>query len=271
MTSRDRRQAAALFAAVVFLVSCGGPSAPSVVNPAPIPTSQTPPPLPPPPSQLSVSTRCVGPFRPGTYNGVACVAEVSETVPPPTATYHVRADLRIFGGPAEFDLPQCPACGGPPWTFDIDLRIPSDMGPGVKSFPVWVTDAQGRRADTSAAVEIVPMTPAPSPSPLTLTTRCFGPFRPGTYYGLACVAEVSQRVPPHAPAYRVRADLRIFGGPAEVEFPQCPACGGPPVTFDIDLRIPSDMAPGVKSFPVWVTDAGGNRAETTAAVEIVAR
>jgi hypothetical protein len=43
------------------------------------------------------------------------------------------------------------------------------------------------------------------------------------------------------------------------------------VTFDIDLRIPADMAPGVKTFPVWATDADGRRADTTAAIEIVAR
>ena len=153
MTSRERWRAAAFFAAaVVFVVSCGGPAAPSVVNPAPIPAGPTPP---APFSQLSVTTRCFGPLRPGTYYGLACVAEVSETAPPQVPVYRVRADLRIFGGPEELAFPQCPACGGPPWAFDIDLRIPSDMAPGVKSFPVWVTDAEGHKAETTASVEIV--------------------------------------------------------------------------------------------------------------------
>jgi hypothetical protein len=149
MTSRHGWRAAAVFAAAIaFVVSCGKPSGPSVSNPAALPTSPTP-------SQLSISTRCFGPLRTGAYYGLACVAQVSETIPPRTTTYAVQADLRIFGGPAEVRFPQCPACGGPPWTFDIDLRIPADTAPGVKTFPVWATDADGRRADTTAAIEIV--------------------------------------------------------------------------------------------------------------------
>ena len=149
MTSRHGWRAAAVCAAAIaFVVSCGKPSGPSVSSPAAIPTSPTP-------SQLSVSTRCFGPLRTGAYYGLACVAEVSETTPPRITTYGVQADLRIFGGPADVRFPQCPACGGAPVTFDIDLRIPADMAPGVKTFPVWATDADGRRADTTAAIEIV--------------------------------------------------------------------------------------------------------------------
>ena len=149
MTSRLGWRAAAVFAAAIaYAVSCGQPSGPSVSTPAVIPTSPTP-------SQLSVSTRCFGPFRSGTYYGLACVAEVSDTTPPRITSYGVQADLRLFGGPAAVRFPQCPACGGPPWTFDIDLRIPADMAPGVKTFPVWATDGDGRRADTTAAIEIV--------------------------------------------------------------------------------------------------------------------
>ena len=52
-------------------------------------------------------------------------------------------------------FPKCPACGGPPWTYDIDLRVPADMTPGAKTFPVWVIDGEGHRADTTATIEIV--------------------------------------------------------------------------------------------------------------------
>jgi hypothetical protein len=145
MTSRHSRLNVALFAgAIAFVVSCGGASGPSVSGPAVIPSAAA--------TALTVTARCFGPFRPGSYYSLACVAEVSDT---PSRTYAVKADLRIFGGPAEFRFPQCPACGGPPWTFDIDLHIPADMTPGVRSFPVWVTDAEGRRAETTAAVDIV--------------------------------------------------------------------------------------------------------------------
>jgi hypothetical protein len=149
MTSRHGWRAAAVFTAVIaFVVSCGKPPGPSVSNSVAIPTGPTP-------SQLSISTRCFGPFRTGAYYGLACVAEVSDTNPPRIATYAVQADLRVFGAPAEVGFPRCPACGGPPWTFDIDLHVPADMTPGTKTFLVWVTDAEGRRAETTAAVEIV--------------------------------------------------------------------------------------------------------------------
>jgi hypothetical protein len=48
----------------------------------------------------------------------------------------------------------CPACGGPDLVFDMDLYVPDSMTPGPKTFPVWVTDAQGRRADTIGTLEI---------------------------------------------------------------------------------------------------------------------
>ena len=148
LTSARRASAAALVAALAGVVSCGTSAPPAASSPSPVPAS-------PPLSQITVSTRCFGPLRTGTYSGLACVAEVSETGAPRPTTYGVQGDLRIFGGPAELRFPKCPACGGPPWTFDIDLRIPADMAPGVKTFPVWATDADGRRADTTASIEIV--------------------------------------------------------------------------------------------------------------------
>ena len=147
-TRRHWGSVAIVAAATAFVVSCENRSGPAPSNPTPVPTS-------PAPSALSVSTKCFGPFRPGSYYGLACVAAVSETTPPPLYTYGVHADLRVFGGSADVRFPQCPACGGPPWTFDIDLRIPADMPPGVRTFPVWATDADGRRADTTASIEIV--------------------------------------------------------------------------------------------------------------------
>ena len=51
----------------------------------------------------------------------------------------------------------------------------------------------------------------------------------------------------------------------------CLACGSPGKTFDLDLHIPEGMTPGRKTFSVWATDPGGQRAETTAVLEVVAR
>jgi hypothetical protein len=37
----------------------------------------------------------------------------------------------------------------------VDFQVPSDMTLGVKTLPIWATDAQQRRADTTASIEIV--------------------------------------------------------------------------------------------------------------------
>jgi hypothetical protein len=152
MTSRLSGRTAVLAFAMGVVVSCGGHSGPSASTPAAPPTAPTPS-----SSQLGISVGC-GPLRTGTYYGLACIAMVSDTNAPSNYSYRVQADLRIFGGSAEappFGFPKCPACGGPPWTYDMDLRVPADMTPGVKTFAVWVIDGEGHRADTTATVEIV--------------------------------------------------------------------------------------------------------------------
>jgi hypothetical protein len=91
------------------------------------------------------------------YYPLACIAEVYDDDKSGLGLT-VKADLHIFGGPADppFGFPECPACGGQPWTFDIDLHIPADMTPGVKTFAVWVTNSvNGHRADTTATIEVV--------------------------------------------------------------------------------------------------------------------
>jgi hypothetical protein len=37
----------------------------------------------------------------------------------------------------------------------MDVDIPADMSPGVKTFPIWAIDVQGSRADATASIEIV--------------------------------------------------------------------------------------------------------------------
>ena len=135
----------ALFTAA--LVGCGGGSSPASTPTQPTTSAS------PPPAQLGISTRCLEPFHPG-QSGL-CVAEVWDATRPQENNFQVGADLRIFGGPANAGFPRCPACGGPPWTWDLDVRIPSDSTPGVKTFAVWATDPAGRRVDTTASLQIV--------------------------------------------------------------------------------------------------------------------
>jgi len=156
MANRSVRLVAAIFAAAV-LVSCADSSSPSVSTPVASPTGPTPT-----ASHLSVSVADCGRFRAGEYYPLACIAQVSDDNPPASADYMVNADLRVLGGAAEapsptWGFPRCPACGGPGRTFDIDLHIPADTTPGLKTFRVWVTDSvNGRRAETTARLEIIP-------------------------------------------------------------------------------------------------------------------
>jgi len=98
----------------------------------------------PPPAPLQISVICYGPYRPGDI--AACFIET---------TRGPFADLSTFGGPAEYSIPPCPACGGPPWTYDLPVRVPADMTPGVKTIAIWATDAQGHRVNATASIGIV--------------------------------------------------------------------------------------------------------------------
>jgi len=69
----------------------------------------------------------------------------------------------------------------------------------------------------------------------------------------------------------VFADLHVFGRVPSVEgVPRC-GCGGPPWPFDMDVDVAASVSPGVYAFPIWATDAQGNRADGTASIEIVAK
>jgi hypothetical protein len=143
-----------LGAAIVVLGSCGGPSpSSSATQQATTPTSPTPVPA---PAALGLSTNCLGPFHPGDDAALACFVFVQEATAPASTSIGAFADLRAFGGAAETAIARCPACGGPPWTFDLDVHVPADISTGVKTFPVWATDAEGRRTDATASIVIVP-------------------------------------------------------------------------------------------------------------------
>jgi hypothetical protein len=106
-----------------------------------------------PPSQLTISSRCVGPVQPG-QESVVCVVSVQDTNYPQENSFSVWADLRIFGQPAEV-LANRPCSGcGPPWTYDFALHVPANMTPGVKTFAVWVTSGAAHRADTTASLTV---------------------------------------------------------------------------------------------------------------------
>ncbi len=238
-------------------VSCGGGAvSPAGPTPAPPTTVSTP---------LAVSVDCAKPFRPG--DRLACTVEVAEGTSPVSSDVQAFADLRPFGSFSPFRL-GCTVCTGPLWTFTLELRIPGDMPPGERTLAVWAADAQGRRAETAAAIEIMPNAGL---TPMTISTRCGGPFHPGDYVPLACFVVVEPGASPSSSGIQAFADERMFGGRADAAIVACTACGPPPNVFDLDLRIPSDISVGEKTFAVWATDAQGRRADTTATFQVTPR
>ena len=43
---------------------------------------------------------------------------------------------------------------GSPWIFDLDISIPANMAPGVKTFAVAAVYRDGSRVETTASIEI---------------------------------------------------------------------------------------------------------------------
>jgi hypothetical protein len=239
-----------VFPLLLVSISCGGSGVQPTATPGP--------------TAITISSNCVGPFHPGGH--VACSVVVREGTSRQSSGVRAFADLRAF--PSNFapqlEIGSCVVCGGPLWTFNLNVYLPPYAEPGLKTFAVWATDAEGRRAETAVSIEI---TPNPAPTPISVVAGCYGPYHPGDvgFCGVGFVEGAS----PLSTDVQAFADLRLFGGSAQRGLNRCTGCGGG--TFDLDLRIPASMSPGVKTFPVWVTDAQGRRTDATATLEVIPR
>jgi hypothetical protein len=100
-----------------------------------------------------------------------------------------------------------------------------------------------------------------------MNATCFGPFKTGEYVPLACSFTVRPATAPASTNIRVFADLSIVGMKSPWEIGRCPACGEP--TFDLDLDLPKDTAPGRKVFSVWAVDAQGRRGDALASFDVI--
>ena len=172
------------------------------------------------------------------------------------------AALRI-DGPGECawtasDVPGWLTVTPPQGEGSIALMITAQQNPGDST----------RSATLRIGGELLTVQQEPDPAArMTVTAKC-GAVRAGEYAPLACVLLVTPATRPASPGVRAFADLSMFGGQSQTHVAMCVACGGPPITFDMDLRVPANVTPGVKTFAIWTTDAEGRRAEATATLEI---
>jgi hypothetical protein len=107
-----------------------------------------------PTQALAISATCPGSYHPGDRPTIACLAQVTPGTYPDTTQVSVFADLTSFGLSAFWPLYSCTACGD--FGFAMDLSIHETITPGVKTVPVFVFDAQQRRAETTASITITP-------------------------------------------------------------------------------------------------------------------
>lgn len=120
--------------------------------------------------------------------------------------------------------------------------------------------------DSAPPAPATPTGPTPLQAPILMSARCPKPVHPADTAPAACFVGVEGGVTKPVGA---SADLRAFGGAAEAPLVACWACGA--IEFDLDVRVPADMALGVHRVPVWAIDANGRRADAIALLEVTAR
>ena len=84
---------------------------------------------------------------------VTCSVQLGPSLYPESASIQVaHADLSSFGGATDVSFYRSGDFGG---DFDLSFNTPAGTTPGVKTIPLWVVDAEGRRFDGAATVTIV--------------------------------------------------------------------------------------------------------------------
>jgi hypothetical protein len=132
--------ACGLIACLAASVACGDgarASGPAPTQPSPLSIA------------ITMSARCPAPVYPGETANAACFVDIDGGAATPVSAL---ADLRQFGGAAAVRLVPCPACGG--IRFDMEVHVPADMPLGPRTIPVWAIDADGRRIDAAAVLQI---------------------------------------------------------------------------------------------------------------------
>jgi hypothetical protein len=103
---------------------------------------------------VRIRTTCIGPVRAGDL--LTCFVAVDPGTNPASTELEAFVDGRQIGGGERFVIGRCPACGYPPATFDLGVRVPAQLSPGLKTLVFFATDKEGRTATITDTIEVIP-------------------------------------------------------------------------------------------------------------------
>jgi endonuclease G len=179
---------------------------------------------------------------------------------PASSGITVKADLSAIGGSTTQQFLDNGANGDAVAgdnIFSYQATVASGAA-GGKSFPVTVTDAQGRTASASIAFTVITLTPT---SPTATGSANPNPVQIGNSTLLSVT--VTPGANPTSTGITVTGDLTSIGGSATEAFSDN---GGNVFTFNASIL--STTTPGAKSLPISVSDSLGRTASTNISLTV---
>ncbi|MBD8524836.1 choice-of-anchor X domain-containing protein [Pseudomarimonas arenosa] len=198
-------------------------------------------------------------LRPGDW--VVVTLRVQAGTAPASTGLSAKADLSGLGRSVAQDLFDDGRYGDAvagDGLFSYRENIASALSAGSVTVRAWVTDAQGRRAESTQTVSIVTGDPAPPPNTgLSLSST---PVAAEAGQSIVLSAVVTAASNPTSTRIRVNADLRQIGGRRSQRFSDDGSNGDLIANDDrhsFAISLPSSLTAGDYRLPITVSDRQG--------------
>jgi hypothetical protein len=214
----------------------------------------------------SATTRIIGLGGSGLAFGNVTVSRVATLSVTVMNTGNAVLTITGVSGPGEVYKAYVKTSDGTPIQPGQSQSIPIAFAPTAAQSYNGILTFNGDQTGGTSAIEVSGTGTAPltDPAPFTATSGCFT-CQAGTNVPWACWVVVTPQG--SVLDLQVTADLRAFGKSQVWSVGKCMGpCGQ--IEYDLDLRIPADMAAGPVSIPFTVSDSGGHAVATTATMQI---